>query len=65
MSTARQQLHALVDMVDEAGLETLYNVMVRFIPEDEAAPDEIEAIRTAHAEFARGESVSMDAIDWA
>ena len=64
MSVSRQQLHALVDMVEESGLDTLYNVMIKFIPEDEIAPDEIEAIKQARAEFARGEGVRHEDIDW-
>jgi hypothetical protein len=64
VSVNRQQLHALVDLVEEAGLATLYNVMIRFIPEDEATPDEIEAIEQARAEFARGECVPDSAINW-
>jgi hypothetical protein len=51
-------------MVDESGLNTLYNVMIRFIPEDEALPDEVEALKAADEEFARGETVSHDAINW-
>jgi hypothetical protein len=60
VSISRQQLHALVDLVEEAGLATLYDVMIRFIPEDEAAPDEIEAIEQARAEYARGEVVRLE-----
>ena len=62
MSISRQHLHALVDMVEEAGLPTLYDVMIRFIPEDEATPDEIEAIEQARAEYARGETVRLEDI---
>ena len=64
MNASRQQLHALVDMVEESGINTLYDVMMRFIPEDEALPDEIEAIRLADEEFARGEFVRHEDIDW-
>jgi hypothetical protein len=59
MST-RQQLHTLVDMVDESGLDTLYNVMVRFIPEVDALPDEIEALKAAESD----EYVRQDEINW-
>ncbi len=62
MSASRQQLHALVDMVEESGLDTLYNVMVRFIPEDDAAPDEAAAIAEGRAEYERGEYVSLDSL---
>ena len=60
MLARRQQLHTLVDMVEESGLDTLYNVMIRFIPEEEAAPDEIAAIERARAEFKRGETVKLE-----
>lgn len=33
-------------------------------PEVEAESDEVEAIAIGHAEFARGEYVSFDEIDW-
>jgi hypothetical protein len=65
MSAAiRQNLHTLVDMVEDEGLETLYNVMIRFIPEDDALPDEAEAHITAVEEYRRGETVSHDDINW-
>ncbi|MDR2861972.1 MAG: hypothetical protein LBV07_05435 [Syntrophobacterales bacterium] len=64
MSANRQQLHALVDLVDEDVLDTLYNVMIRFVPDDVATPDEIEAIEQARAEFARGEFVRHEDINW-
>ena len=41
MNATRQKLHTLVDMVEEVGLDTLYNVMIRFIPESDPFPDEI------------------------
>ena len=64
MNANRQKLHALVDIVDETGLDTLYNVMIRFVPDDVATPDEVEAIEQARAEFARGEFVREDEIKW-
>ena len=60
----RQNLHTLVDMVEDVGLETLYNVMVRFIPEDEALPDEVEAHNIAVEEYRRGETIPHSAINW-
>ena len=65
MNTAtRQRLHVLVDKVDEAGLETLYNVMIRFIPEDEALLDEIESHAIAVKEYKRGDTFDIDDINW-
>jgi len=59
MAISRQHLHALVDMVEESGLATLYDVMIRFVPEDEAMPEEIEAIAIARDEYKRGETVRL------
>jgi len=53
-----------VDIVDEVGLDTLYNVMIRFIPEDDPLPDEIAAHAAAMDEFRRGETVSDADINW-
>ncbi|MCL2811311.1 MAG: hypothetical protein FWD25_05405 [Clostridia bacterium] len=64
MNATRQQLHTLVDIVDEVGLDTLYNVMIRFIPEDDPLPDEIAAHAAAMDEFRRGETVSDADINW-
>ena len=61
MSISRQHLHALVDMVEESGLATLYEVMIRFVPEDDETPDEIEAIAEARAEYERGEPIRVEA----
>ena len=59
MAISRQHLHMLVDMMEESGLVTLYNVMIQFIPEDDAAPDEVEAIAQARGEYERGETVRL------
>ena len=59
MAISRQHLHALLDMVEESSLSTLYEVMIRFIPEDDAAPDEVAAITHARAEYERGETVKL------
>ena len=64
MSATRQKLHTLVDMVEEVGLDTLYNVMIRFIPEDNALPDEIDSHAIAMEEYRRGETIRHEDIDW-
>jgi hypothetical protein len=61
---ARQRLHTLVDMVDEIGLDTLYNVMIRFIPEDDPLPDEITSHIVALKEIENGDVVNHDDINW-
>ena len=42
----------------------IYQVLIKFMPEDEPLPDEIEAIRLGRAEIRRGETVGHDDIDW-
>ncbi len=64
MAVDRQQLHDLIDAVDARELNVLYYVLMKFIPEDIALPDEIEAIRMGREDFAQGECVSIDEINW-
>ena len=64
MSVSRQQLHELIDIIDSKELNVLYHLLTKFVPEDAATPDEIEAIRIGREEFMRGETVSHDDIDW-
>ena len=64
MTATRQRLHTLVDMVEESGIDTLYNVLIRFIPAAEPLPDEIAAHLRAREEYSRGEVVSHDDINW-
>ncbi len=44
--------------------DTTLNEMIRSIPEDELVPDEIEAIEQARTEYARGEFIRHEDIDW-
>ena len=45
-------------------IETLYNVVVKFIPENVPLPDEIEAIERADKSIAKNGTVPHDAVDW-
>ena len=60
MVATKQQLHALIDMVDEQTTSILYEVIVRFIPSDLATAEEIEAIDEGREQFANGESFSSE-----
>jgi len=51
-------------MIEEKGIETLYNVMIRFIPEAAPFPDEIAAHANAAEEYKRGDVVGEDDINW-
>ena len=64
MIATRQQLRDIIDIVDSSELNVLYQVLIKFIPEAEPMPDEIEAIRIGREEIRRGDIVNHDEIDW-
>ncbi len=64
MSVSRQQVHALVDIVKSAELDVVYHILTKFIEEDEATPDEIEAIAAGRKEFREGKFFRDEDIDW-
>ena len=64
MIATRQQLRDIIDVVDSKELNVLYQVLIKFIPESEPLPDEVEAIRLGRDEINRGEIVNHDEIDW-
>lgn len=59
---SRETVKNLVDMIAEKDIDTIYKVLVRFIPEDEPAPDELEAIKEAKADTSP--TIPHDAINW-
>ena len=64
MVVARKQLHDIIDVVDPSELNVLYQVLVKFMPEDKPLSDEVESIRNGREEIKRGEFVNHDAINW-
>lgn len=64
MSISRERLHEMIDIVDAAEFEVIFQVLAKFITEDAATPDEIEAIRIGREEFQRGEYTRHEDIDW-
>ena len=60
----KEMLKGLIELVSEEDIETLYNVVVKFIPENVPLPDEIEAIERADKSIATNGTVPHDAVDW-
>ena len=60
----KEMLKGLIELVSEEDIETLYNVVVKFIPENVPLPDEIEAIERADKCIAKNGTVPLDAVDW-
>lgn len=64
MSPVRKQLNDMIDCLQEQELILLFEIAKRFVSDDVATSDDLRAISAARDEFARGETVSHDAINW-
>ena len=64
MSPIREQLVSMIDCLPESEQSLLLEIVKRFLPDDVATPDDLEAIREARAEYAAGETIPHDAINW-
>jgi hypothetical protein len=64
MAVNLKQLHYLLDNVDPAEYDILSKILLKFIPEVEPLPDEIETIKRIDAAVAAGELFDESAIDW-
>lgn len=47
----RDILRGLVEIVNEKEIDTVCRILLKFVEEDGAAPDEVEAIREARQEI--------------
>ncbi len=61
---SRDTLRGLVEIVDEKEIDMVCRILLKFIDEDAAMPDEVEAIREARQEIERGELFSHGEV-WA
>lgn len=64
MMPIREQLVTVIDCLPEAEQALLLEIAQRFLPDDVATPDDLEAIRIAREEYARGEFYTDEDIDW-
>ncbi len=64
MSPIREQLVGVIDCLPETEQSLLLEIARRFLPDDTAAPDDLEAIQKARVEYARGQTVPHSAINW-
>ena len=65
--TVKSQLLQLIDFVPEGELPILLEVVRRFVPvdaDDIATEDDLKAHRTAMEEYASGQTVAHDEINW-
>ncbi len=64
MSPIKKQLVDVIDCLPEQEQILLFEVAKRFISDDVANADDVEAVRAARQEYANGETVNHDAINW-
>ena len=57
-------LHSLIDMLNEADTDTIYRVLVKFVPETEPEEDEKEALKRAETDIANGDVSDFNSINW-
>lgn len=59
---SKEIIKSLIDLIPEKDIETIYKVIVKFIPEVEPEEDEIQAIAEARADT--GPTISHEDIQW-
>lgn len=59
---SRETIKNLIDMIDEKDIDTIYKVILKFIPEVHPDPDELQAIAQAKAD--KSPTISHDSINW-
>lgn len=61
---SKEMLKSLIELVPDEDVETLYKVVIKFIPEVKPEPDEIAAIMEGREDREKNGTVSHDAINW-
>lgn len=61
---SREMIKGLIDLIDDSDMDTIFKVLVRFVPEEAPFPDEAKAIQRANKSIAEYGTVSHDSINW-
>ncbi len=61
---SKEMVKSLIDLIDESDMDTIFKVLVRFIPEETPMPDEVEAIKRANQSISEHGTIPHEAIDW-
>lgn len=61
---SKQDLKNLIDLLPEDDTDTIYKVLIKFIPEDEPLSDELDIIEQGKKEIASGEYMELNNIKW-
>lgn len=61
---SKEMVKGLIDLIDDNDMDTIFKVLVRFVPEEAPLPDEIEAIKRANKSIDEYGTIPHEAIDW-
>ena len=61
---SKEMLKNLIELVPEKDIDTLYSVIVKFIPEVVPEPDELEAIEAGRKDRTENGTIPHEAINW-
>ncbi len=64
MSPIRKQLDEMIDCMPEQEQLLLFEIAKRFISDDIATKDDLEAINIAREEYKSGQTISHNSINW-
>lgn len=64
MSPIKNQLVEIIDCMPEQEQILLFEIAKRFVSDDIATTDDLQAINEAHKEYAEGKTVNHNDIDW-
>lgn len=60
----RKQLDGMIDYLSERQQALVFEIVQNFLPDDVATADDLEAHKAAMREYANGETVRHEDIDW-
>lgn len=61
---SRETLKNLIELVPDSDIDVLYRVIVKFVPEVEPEPEELEALLEGREDRKRNGTVSHEEINW-
>lgn len=61
---SKEALKNLIELVPDEDIDLLYKVVVKFVPEVEPEPDEIQALLDGRKDRLENSTVPHDAINW-
>ncbi len=61
---SKEMLKNLIELVPDNDIDTLYKVIVKFVPEEIPEPEELEALRVGREDRAVHGTIPHEAINW-